>query len=225
MVSSGFAMPSADQMIVQLADVKKSLAGRMVLDVSALTVYRSECVVIQGENGAGKSTLLKVLAGLVPPDSGVFSICGKPMSWRRAVQAIGKSVVYLHQIPYLFDRTVAENVAYGLALRGLHKNQICEQVELALQWAGLSALAHRNARDLSGGERQRVALTRARILKPLLLLLDEPTTAMDPTAKDQTFELIQNLAKDGHAIYIATHESAESYVPDRIVNMKAGQIC
>ncbi len=215
---------STEQMIVQLTGIKKSLTGRQVLDVRDLTVYRSECVVIQGENGAGKSTLLKVLAGLIAPDSGVFSISGKPMSWRQAVRVMGKSAVYLHQIPYLFDRSVAENVAYGLSLRGLRKKQICEQVELALQWAGLSELAQRNARDLSGGERQRVALTRARILKPQLLLLDEPTTAMDPLAKDQTFELIRNLADDGHAVYIATHESAQSYAPDRVINMKAGQI-
>ena len=216
---------SDHHVIIKVNHVQKSLSGRKVLDVDELTIHEGECVVIHGQNGAGKSTLLKVLAGLTPPDSGVFSINRVQMPWRQAFRVFRKSVVYLHQSPYLFDRSVSENVAYGLSIRRGDRTQIQAKVSHALSWAGLSELAHRNARDLSGGERQRVALTRARILEPRLLLLDEPTTAMDHVSKDQTFDLIRKLADDGNTVYIATHESASVYRPDRVINMAAGRIC
>ena len=210
--------------VISLKNVQKHLLNRKVLDIDTLSIYMGECVVVHGTNGAGKSTLLKILAGLVVPDSGTFSINGNEMNWRQAYRKFRKSVVYLHQTPYLFDRTVAENVAYGLILRKVNRSSIDREVQSALKWAGLSDLAHRNARDLSGGEKQRVALTRARILAPKLLLLDEPTTAMDQASKEQTFALIRKLADDGNTVYIATHESATFYQSDRVINMVDGQI-
>ena len=209
--------------LITLKNVRKTLLKRTVLDVDEFIVRRGECVVIHGENGAGKSTLLKILAGLIAPDTGTVALNGREMSWRQAFQNFRKSVVYLHQTPYLFDRSVAENVAYGLRVRGRNRTETDTNVNSALEWAGLLSLAQRNARDLSGGEQQRVALTRARILAPKLLLLDEPTAAMDQFSRDQTFALIRSLADDGTTVYIATHESAESYKPDRTVEMEQGR--
>lgn len=212
------------QELISFRNIQKTLLRRRVLDVEELIVYGSECAVVHGENGAGKSTLMKIIAGLIAPDSGIVTIGGKRMSWRLAYRSFRKDVVYLHQSPYLFDRSVAENISYGLSMQRLRRNEIRERVESAIEWAGLSQLASRNARDLSGGERQRVALTRARILEPRLLLLDEPTSAMDRDSREQTFELIRDLADSGITVYISTHESAQYYKPDRIIKMANGKL-
>ncbi len=210
--------------LIEIADVQKSISNRAVLNIDALAVYQDECVVVHGPNGSGKSTLLKILAGLMKPDRGVVSVDGTTRPWRQTFRQLRADVVYLHQAPYLFDRSVEDNIAYGLKLRKCPRGQICRKVDDALEWAGLAHLAKRNARDLSGGEKQRVALTRARILEPKLLLLDEPTAAMDRQAKKQTFRLIRGLAGDGHAIYIATHESFDLYQPDRVIELDRGRI-
>ena len=212
------------QELISFRNIRKTLLRRRVLDVHEMIVYEGECAVLHGENGAGKSTLMKIIAGLIAPDSGVVVIGGKRMSWRLAYRTFRKEVVYLHQSPFLFDRSVAENISYGLQTRGLDRNIIREKVESAIEWAGLSPLAARNARDLSGGEKQRVALTRARILEPRLLLLDEPTSAMDHESREQTFELIRDLADSGITVYISTHESARLYQPDRIIKIARGKL-
>ena len=217
-------MENSRQELIAIMQVRKSISNRTVLDIDELTVAQGECVVLHGENGAGKSTLLKILSGLVMPDRGVAAIDGVTLSWRQALRVFRKEVVYLHQTPYLFDRSVEDNIAYGLKRRIPSREEVKLKVAEALEWAELSHLAKRNARELSGGEKQRVALTRARILAPRLLLLDEPTTAMDRHSRDQSFALIQDLARNGNAVYIATHEAAELYQPDRIIEMENGQL-
>ncbi|MDE0308453.1 MAG: ABC transporter ATP-binding protein [Acidiferrobacterales bacterium] len=214
----------SERELITFRNVQKSLLRRKVIDVDELVVYRSECAVVHGENGAGKSTLMKIIAGLIAPDAGIVTVGGQRMTWRVAYRSFRKNVVYLHQSPYLFDRSVAENISYGLSMRRLGRSEVRERVHNAMQWAGLSQLAYRNARDLSGGERQRVALTRARILEPRLLLLDEPTSAMDHDSREQAFELIRDLADSGITVYISTHESAQHYQPDRIIKMANGQL-
>ena len=212
------------QELIAIRSIRKSISNRMVLNIEELVVYQSECVVVHGENGAGKSMLLKILAGLVAPDSGVVSVNGRTLSWRQAYRIFRKEIVYLHQSPYLFDRSVEENVAYGLQLRNYARDEVYREVAKALEWAALTHLAKRNARELSGGEKQRVALTRARILAPRLLLLDEPTAAMDQNSRDQAFSLIRDLAVGGNAVYIATHESTEYYQPNRVLELENGEL-
>ena len=212
------------QELIAIRSIRKSISNRMVLNIEELVVYQSECVVVHGENGAGKSMLLKILAGLVAPDSGVVSVNGRTLSWRQAYRVFRKEIVYLHQSPYLFDRSVEENVAYGLQLRNYARDEVHREVAQALEWAALTHLAKRNARELSGGEKQRVALTRARILAPRLLLLDEPTAAMDQNSRDQAFSLIRDLAVGGNAVYIATHESTENYQPNRVLELENGEL-
>ncbi len=212
------------QPLIKIKQLQKSFANRVVLDIDTLIVYQDECVVVHGSNGSGKSTLLKIMAGLIKPDQGVMNVNGTDHSWRQAIRSFRAEAVYLHQAPYLFDRSVESNVAYGLRLRDGTRNEIHQKVATALEWAGLAHLAQRNARDLSGGEKQRVALTRARILQPKLLLLDEPTAAMDRKSRQQTFNLIRDIASGGHAVYIATHESSELYQPDRVITLDDGRI-
>jgi tungstate transport system ATP-binding protein len=186
--------------------LRKSIQGRPVLAIDALAIHERCCVALSGRNGAGKSTLLRIIAGLETPDSATVSYEGQVLSWRRACRKMHTQVIYLHQNPYLFDRSVIDNIAYGLRRRGLPLREISSKVAEALDWADIGHLQLRNARDLSGGERQRVAFARARILSPRILLLDEPTANMDIESRGQTYRMIKRLKDDGVSIIIATHE-------------------
>lgn len=210
--------------LIGIRGLRKTLGDVLVLDVKSLDIWRGECVMLRGKNGSGKSTLLKIIAGLIAPDSARWQVGDAEMPWRKAVREFRKQVVYLHQTPYLFDRTVARNVAYGLKVRGESRDSVARQVGEALEWAGLADLAQRNARELSGGERQRVALTRARILSPQLLLLDEPTTGMDQASRSQTYGLIDRLADDGVTVYVSTHEQVAEVSFDRTIEIEDGNI-
>ena len=180
--------------------------GRRLLDVARLDIHRGACLLFTGENGAGKTTLLKILAGLEPPDAADVEYRGARRSWRQARRCFRGAVIYLHQHPYLFDASVFDNVAYGLHRAGFPPPEIGRRVAMALARAGLAHLAARNARRLSGGEQQRVALTRAWVLAPEILLLDEPTTSMDHESRERTYFLIQRLKAEGIGVVIASHE-------------------
>jgi len=209
---------------VALHNIRKTVSKRIVLDVDELLIYTNERVVVHGPNGSGKSTLLKILAGLIVPDGSMARVNGRSLTWRQMRRLFRSEVIYLHQSPYLFDRSVEANIAYGLKLQRHRSADVQRSVADALEWAGLAHLAKRNARELSGGEKQRVALTRARILAPKLLLLDEPTTAMDQTSRQQTFAMIPDLESDVNAVYIATHEATHLYSPQRIIQLENGRL-
>lgn len=142
--------------------------GRTICSVSELEIASGERVAILGPNGSGKTTLLRVLSGLEKDYEGS---CSVDASWR--------DCVYVHQSPYLFSGTALFNVTYGLRERGTNRAE-CER--LALHWLqrlGVGKLSGSRVTHLSGGERRRVALARAMILRPRLLLLDEPLADMD----------------------------------------------
>jgi tungstate transport system ATP-binding protein len=135
-------------------------------------------------------------------------------------------VIYLHQQPYLFDSSVWNNIAYGLKRAGVAKAEVDSRVEQALEWAGLGTLAARNARKLSGGEQQRVALTRAWVLSPRVLLLDEPLASMDHESRERSYFLIQRLKTEGIGVVIASHEFERlTAVADAHLRLDAGTLC
>jgi len=192
--------------IIHYNALRKTVHDRLLLDIDTLEIQEQACVALSGRNGAGKSTLMRIMAGLEMPDSVTVTLDGKTLPWHRACQKMRSHVIYLHQQPYLFDRSVTDNIAYGLRRRKLSIREISRKVSEALDWAGIGHLQLRNARELSGGERQRVAFARARILSPRILLLDEPTTNMDSEARNQTYRMIRQLKEDGVSILLATHE-------------------
>lgn len=192
--------------IVRYNALRKTLNGQLLLDIDVLEIHEHSCVALSGRNGAGKSTLMRIIAGLESPDSVTVMLGGQLLPWRRACQQLRTHVIYLHQQPYLFDRSVTDNIAYGLRQQKFSIKEISRKVSEALDWAGIGHLQMRNARELSGGERQRVAFARARILSPRVLLLDEPTTNMDSEAREQAYRMIKRLKEDGVSILLATHE-------------------
>ncbi len=192
--------------LLRLSNLRKNIAGRRLLDIPEFDIPAGTGIVLTGRNGAGKSTLLRILAGLEPPDRADVTYQGRTTGWHPAKPLLQRDVIYLHQHPYMFDRSVAENIAYGLRRAGLPKTEVRARVEEALEWAGLGHLASRNARRLSGGEKQRVGLTRARVLSPKLLLLDEPLANLDHESRAQAFLLIRRLRSEGISTLVTSHE-------------------
>lgn len=193
--------------LIQFYNLRKRLASGCLLDIPELAVRQGTCIILSGDNGAGKTTLLKIVAGLEPPDGADVSYQGKVLPWRLAYRHYRCNVVYLHQTPYLFDRSVTANIAYGLRQAGLSRANVKAKVAQALKWAGIEHLSKRNARQLSGGEKQRVALARARVLSPKILLLDEPIASLDYESRERTYFLIQRLKAEQIGVIITSHES------------------
>jgi tungstate transport system ATP-binding protein len=192
--------------LIHFYHVRKDIAGRRLLDIAELAIFTGRCLLLTGDNGAGKTTLLKILAGLERPDRAEVAYKGEVLPWALARGRYQDDIVYLHQTPYLFDRSVTQNVSYGLRRAGMPRAQVATRVADTLAWAGLSHLAERNARVLSGGERQRVALARARVLSPSVLLLDEPVASMDQESRERTYFLIERLKGEGMGVVVTSHE-------------------
>ena len=187
-------------------ELRQRIDGRPLFDIDELLLQPGECVALSGRNGAGKSTLMRVMAGIETAVSMTLHQQGRIRSGKAARQWVRARVIYVHQHPYLFDRPVADNIGYGLRCQGIVGEQAAQRVDEALDWAGLGHLRKRNAREVSGGERQRLALARARVLRPQLLLLDEPTANLDRPARQQTWAMIEKLTGDGVGVLLSTHE-------------------
>ena len=186
-------------------EIEKSFSGSQILCGVDLSLYPGKCILLSGKNGVGKTTLLKIIAGLEIPDLAKIEISGKINCWNKAVRSVRKEIIYLHQHPIMFSSTVESNVAFGLRFTSLNRKQRRESVEEALEWAGLMDVAKQQAKTLSGGIQQRVAFTRARIMKPKVLLLDEPMANMDYESREQTYQLLVRMKLAGMSLVITSH--------------------
>ncbi len=214
-----------EQELIVYSSLLKLRNGQRLLDIESLVINHSETLLLTGANGSGKTTLLKIIAGLETPDKCSVTYQQQRFSWKQARLPKRLPVIYLHQHPYLFDASVSDNIAYGLRRAGFNRPQIQKLIRDTLAWCQLEHLADRNARQLSGGERQRVALARARILRPRLLLLDEPTSSMDRSACEQTFFLIRCLSQEGVATVITSHQTRLIHrLADRHLVLKHGKL-
>lgn len=178
---------------------------------------------IIGKSGAGKTTLLKILAGLQAPTRGVMEFNGSLVSLQN-IADLRKKVTMIFQSPLFLRGDVFTNLAYGLRIRGMTEDQISKRVQSGLELVSLTGYGDREARSLSGGEQQRVALARALILEPDVLLLDEPTSNLDPVnAKIITDILIQETVN--RTIIIATHDLAQvKRVAKHVIFLENGRV-
>ena len=187
--------------------IEKTFAETNILRNVDISLYPGKCILLSGNNGSGKTTLLKIIAGLETPSRAEIEFSGKSHSWKSAIRSIRREIIYLHQQPYLLSGTVESNVSYGLRFTHLNRKQLRESVKEALEWAGLSDVAKQQAKTLSGGVQQRVAFTRAWILKPKVLLLDEPMANMDIESREQACDLLKRMKSEGMSIVITSHDT------------------
>ena len=187
--------------------IEKTFAETNILRNVDISLYPGKCILLSGNNGSGKTTLLKIIAGLETPSRAEIEFSGKSHSWKSAILSIRREIIYLHQQPYLLSGTVESNVSYGLRFTHLNRKQLRESVKEALEWAGLSDVAKQQAKTLSGGVQQRVAFTRAWILKPKVLLLDEPMANMDIESREQACDLLKRMKSEGMSIVITSHDT------------------
>lgn len=198
---SGTAAP-----LLRVENLRKRFEQRELLNIKSIDFAAGTSYVLTGDNGAGKTTLLKILAGLEPVDQGVARFSGRSVEMANYPTWLRREILYVHQHPYLFDTSVAANIAYGLRMRGASADQIEKGVAEAMAWGNLEALRDTSPNKLSGGEKQRVALARAWILHPPVLLFDEPTANLDQEARRQTIALIQRTVADNNCVVLACHD-------------------
>jgi tungstate transport system ATP-binding protein len=211
--------------VLALRGVRRRHAARDVLDIPALDVFAGEVLAVIGPNGAGKSTLVRVLGLLERPDAGTVLVDGRAVDARAAL-AERRRMATVFQEPLLADASVADNVALGLRFRGVSRAAAAPRVARWLERLGVGHLAERPARTLSGGEAQRVALGRALVLAPDVLLLDEPFSGLDaPTRAALLTDLGAILGADHTTTVLVTHERGEALaLADRVAVLMDGRL-
>jgi tungstate transport system ATP-binding protein len=188
--------------VYELDNVSKQYGRIAALDGLTLEIEDGPLALL-GYSGAGKTTVLKLLAGLESPSSGTIKFKDVEITPKNAA-SLRRSVTMLFQEPVLFNRSVLENVMYGLRIRGVNNDEAAERSSKILANLRLEGFERRKATKLSGGEQQRVSLARALVLQPEVLLLDEPTSNLDPANATVIVEAIREFAKKGLVI-ISTH--------------------
>ncbi|HUQ29477.1 MAG TPA: energy-coupling factor ABC transporter ATP-binding protein [Usitatibacter sp.] len=192
--------------LVSIARISKAYAGKALLDIGALELGAGDLIVLSGDNGSGKSTLLKIVAGLEAADALQMRCEGYEARARHYPRELRRLIVYVHQHPYLFHTSIADNIRYGLNVRRVAADSRERHVEEAIAWAGVSHLRTVPPVRLSGGEKQRVALARAKVLEPRVLLVDEPTANLDAQARAQVIDLLQRTATGDNCVVVACHD-------------------
>ena len=198
--------------LYHLASIRKCYGERTVLVIDDLALAAGNLYTLTGANGSGKTTLLTLLAFLAPPSSGELRYGGEPVRWTNAaLLSLRRQVTLLHQSPYLFNGSVFANVAFGLKMRGIRGEEKRRRVERSLEQVGLPGFGHRRARELSGGESQRVAMARALVLEPKVLLLDEPLANVDRATCEHLEQVIVSLPGNGTTVIMTTHDPEQPH--------------
>ena len=205
----------------------KSFNGNTVLDHIDLTVREGSTTAVVGSSGCGKTTLLRLVAGFETPDTGTVTISGRQVaSAERSVAPHRRSVGYVAQDGALFPHlTVGQNIAYGLP-GSARSREVRDRVTALLETVSLDgSYASRRPHQLSGGQQQRVALARALARKPVLMLLDEPFSALDTGLRASTRKAVaQMLAATGVTTLLVTHDQEEALsIADQVAVMRDGQ--
>lgn len=223
-------MNATDEPIIRLVDVSKSFGSLHVLRGMNLDFYRGRTTVVLGPSGTGKSVLLKHICALLKPDAGEVWFDGNRIDTIKEhdLVEVRKKIGFLFQMGALFDSmTVADNVCFPLVEHtdydAAKRKDLCAE---ALAMVGLSGIEEKMPADLSGGQRKRVALARAVVLRPQVVLYDEPTTGLDPIRADVINELILALSKHLNITSIVvTHDMVSANkVADRMVMLYDGNV-
>lgn len=194
------------QISIQAHDLSIRFKDRLLFHIPKLTLGPKDAIYLTGDNGVGKTTLLKILSGLQKPSTGTVNL--QHNSWfTRLLKSNAKGgVIYMHQTPYMFDGSVLDNVGYGLKFTIRERQKLRSEAINALRMVGLETLADEHISVLSGGERQRVAMARAWVLKPSVLLMDESSASLDQESIDRQVILAKDLLERGSTLVITSHQ-------------------
>lgn len=191
-------------MEIRIENLKKNFGSQEVINLKEMS-FEPGLTCIMGRNGCGKTTLLNIISGHMTYEKGDITYNGQAYS-----KSLAKDITLVEQKPLLFDRSVEENIAYPLKVRRWHKKEVHRKVEEMLRLLDIENLRHKRATALSGGESQKVAIARALVFGPSLLMLDEPTSNIDRHSKAVIEEAVQKHAKNGNTVLWVTHDKNQA---------------
>ncbi|MBQ2726352.1 MAG: ABC transporter ATP-binding protein [Clostridia bacterium] len=215
---------NSNKNIIELKNITVTFDGDTILDNMSLSIRDGEFVTLLGSSGCGKTTTLRIIAGFLEPDAGEVFFDSKNMN---GVPAYKREVNTIFQRYALFPNyNVFENIAYGLRVRHVPEAEIKQRVSEMLTLVNLEGFEKRNIAKLSGGQQQRVAIARALVLKPKVLLLDEPLAALDLKLRKDMQNELKNIQKAlGITFIFVTHDQEEALsMSDTVVVMNEGKI-
>ena len=210
--------------LIELIDISKSFDKELVLDEFDLSIKENEFITLLGPSGCGKTTKLRILGGFETPDTGKVMFKGEDIT---SLAPNKRHINTVFQKYALFpNMNIAENIAFGLKISGKSKDYIKDKVEYALKLVNLSGYEKRKVDSLSGGQQQRIAIARAIVNEPKVLLLDEPLGALDlKLRQEMQYELIRLKNELGITFLYVTHDQEEALtMSDKVVVMNRGYI-
>jgi putative spermidine/putrescine transport system ATP-binding protein len=212
------------EMVLRLSRIRKRYGTVTALDDVSIDVRKGEFLTLLGPSGSGKTTTLKIVAGFIKPDAGDVTLQGRDVTGVPAHKR-GIGIVFQHYalFPHM---TAAANIAFPLRVRRMARSEIADRVRRALDLVRLTGFGDRYARQLSGGQQQRIALARAIVFEPALLLMDEPLGALDRKLRDAMQLEISRISRElGITVIYVTHDQEEALaLSDRIAIYNAGRI-
>lgn len=211
--------------IIEAKNLALNKGKNKILDIKKFSLNQGETIAIIGPNGAGKSTLMQVLMLLIRPTAGDIFFRGGKINPKDGI-GYRRRMAMVFQEPLLLDTSVFNNVASGLKIRGLPREQVFEQVSVWLKKLEIGHLANRSVRYLSGGESQRVSLARALAMEPEVLFLDEPFSALDAPTRSMLIAELAGILRDTRISSVfATHDYKEiPFLADRVVALEKGRV-
>jgi ABC-2 type transport system ATP-binding protein len=208
---------------IKVDRLTKRFGDFVAVDDVSFEVFRGRIVGFLGPNGAGKSTTIRMLCGILPPTSGTATVRGIDVV--KNPEEVKQQLGYMSQKFSLYeDLTVFQNINFYGGVYRLEREKLIERREWVIELAGLSGKENMLAGNLSVGVRQRLALGCALLHQPPILLLDEPTSGVDPTSRRSFWDLIHSVAQEGHTVLVTTHYMDEAEYCDSLVLINRGRI-
>lgn len=216
------------KLMIQVKGINKILGERKILNNLYITINKGDSIAITGKSGSGKTTLLNIIGGLTKFDSGTLIFENKNLS-KLNIDELSKyrkdNIGFVTQsFNLLDDRNVFENVALPLYYDKVSKLEIRKRVKWALEKVNMVKFINSDINKLSGGEKQRIAIARAIIKRPKLILADEPTGSLDEDTENEILEIFDNLKKSGTTLVIVTHDYNVANHCDNIYTLRDGNL-
>jgi tungstate transport system ATP-binding protein len=207
-------------MKIYINNLIKKYNENIVLNIEKLNIDEGKIYAVLGLNGSGKSTMMECIAGLIDYDDGSITYDGN-----QDVNSIRQHISICVQKQYLFDKSVIDNIAWGLKIRKENKKLIDKRLEEYLNYFDLDNILYKNAKKLSGGEGAKTALLRTAILETEITILDEPTASMDIESTFQAEKLIKAMAGGKRSVILVTHDIFQAKrLADEVIFMDKGRI-